>query len=257
MKVINVLKYVFRKNHFLMNTYKWLSITSINIRYKRSKRKNRKIVHFIHIGKTGGTAIKSVIKNYKSTKGFDIFIHGHEFKFKDALPGEYVFFVLRDPVDRFISGFYSRKRQGQPRTFWPYSKAEERAFGVFETPNELGLALSSTDSILRSKAQDAMKGIGHVNTSFWDWFENKEYLKNRLSDILFVGEQENLNKGFEELKRILGLPVYLKLPDSDVKAHRNPVKSDKRLDAVALQNLKKWYEKDYEFLSFLKSNGKI
>ena len=106
MKIINVLKYVFRKNRFLMNIYKWLRITISNIRYKRSKRKNRKIVHFIHIGKTGGTAIKSVIKRYNSTKEFDIFIHGHEFKFKDALPGEYVFFVLRDPIDRFISGFY-------------------------------------------------------------------------------------------------------------------------------------------------------
>ena len=257
MKVINVLKYVFRKNHFLLNTHKWLRTTTLNIRYKRSKRKNRKIVHFIHIGKTGGTAIKSVLKRYYSTKEFNIFMQDHEFKLNDALPGEYVFFVLRDPIYRFISGFYSRKRQELPRTFWPYSKEEKRAFGVFQTPNELGLALSSVDSVLRNQAQHAMKEIGHVNTSFWDWFENKEYLKNRLSDILFVGEQENLNKDFDELKRILGLPDYLKLPDNDFDAHRNPVKSDKSLDAIALQNLKKWYEKDYEFLSFLKSNGKI
>ena len=52
-------------------------------------------MHFIHIGKTGGTAIKSAIKRYNSTKEFDIFIHNHEFKFKDALPGEYVFFVSK------------------------------------------------------------------------------------------------------------------------------------------------------------------
>ena len=153
--------------------------------------------------------------------------------------------------------FILEKEKDNPEHFGLTLKVKKWAFGVFETPNEIGLSLSSKDSVLRKQAQNAMTEIGHVNTSFWDWFENKEYLNNRFADILFVGEQENLDKDFEELKRILRLPVYLKLPDNDLKAHRNPVKSEKSLDAIALRNLKKWYKKDYEFLSFLKSKNKI
>ena len=46
-------------------------------------------------------------------------------------------FALRDPLTRFISGFYSGLRKGAPRYDIGWSKGEKRAFSWFSTPQEL------------------------------------------------------------------------------------------------------------------------
>jgi len=56
----------------------------------------------------------------------------------------------------------------------------------------------------------------------------------RAADIFFIGFQERLNKDFEAVKALLGLPADMKLPADDVQAHRNPAHLDRKL-AVALR----------------------
>ena len=87
------------------------------------KLQGQQVVHFLHIGKTGGTAVKYALKRNLVNKEYMIYLHGHEFKLRDVQKGAKAFFFLRDPVDRFVSGFYSRRRQGQPRIFSPWSQA--------------------------------------------------------------------------------------------------------------------------------------
>ncbi len=74
--------------------------------------KNIQKIHFIHIGKTGGTAVKYALQDYNATVlgcRYEIILHNHNFKLKDIPIGEKFFFFVREPIDRFISGFYSRK----------------------------------------------------------------------------------------------------------------------------------------------------
>ncbi len=71
-------------------------------------------IHFLHIGKTGGTAVKYALSSYSKNEKYEIILHGHETKLKDIPNGEKFFFFLRNPITRFTSGFYSRKRQGRP-----------------------------------------------------------------------------------------------------------------------------------------------
>lgn len=220
--------------------------------------RGKQIIHFLHIGKTGGTAIKHVLKQSSVTNDYAIFIHNHETKFMDIQAGEKIIFFLRDPISRFVSAFYSRKRQGQPRIFNPWKAEEKIAFEYFETPNELAIALSSHDLEVKSRAEKAMRSIGHVKSSYWDWFQNEEYIKKRISDIFFIGFQESLTKDFTVLKKKLGTPDHLQLPNDDIKAHRNPKGIDKSLEAVAVKNLKQWYIKEYQFIelcrNIIKSN---
>jgi hypothetical protein len=147
-----------------------------------------------------------------------------------------------------LSGFHSRQRQGRPRYFSPWSPDEEQAFRRFATPNELARAISADDEGRRTEALDAMNAIRHLRVSYWSWFGERDYFLSRLPSVLFVGSQENLARDFRTLIGMLGLPAALELPTDDVKAHRNPVRSEPVIDDEARGNLVRWYATEYEFL---------
>ena len=208
----------------------------------------RRIAHFLHIGKTGGTAVVSVLSRYLNVSDYEIILHEHHVKLNNVPRGEKVFFFVRDPISRFVSGFYSRKRQGRPRHDVPWTPAENAAFARFTTPNELALALSSDDKLLQSAAVDAIQSIGHLNMPHWTWFKNERYFLSRGSDILFIGFQESLNEDFVMLTKLLNLPEEVRLPEDEFTSHKNPSDVDKQLDEAAIRNLKAWYHRDYQFL---------
>jgi hypothetical protein len=206
-------------------------------------------LHFLHIGKTGGTAVKHALTQHSIDSRYAIYLHRHEFRLRDVPMGEQVFFFLRNPISRFISGFYSRQRQGQPRYFSAWKENEKSSFEEFTTPNQLALALSSNDVEKKNRARLAMKTIRHVRDSYWKWFDCEEYFRSRLSDVFFVGRQERLAEDFEILKARLGLPEHLKLPGDDVNAHRTYPQVNKDLDEEAVANLRDWYQDDFRFVA--------
>lgn len=220
-----------------------------------SKILKKQTVHFLHICKTGGTAVKFALRNHHISDNYYVIVHGHDFTMQDVPEGEKMFFFVREPIDRFVSSFYSRKRMGMPRYNNPWSNAEKEAFELFDTPNSLANALSSKDINIRNQAVKAMKSIDNVKTSYWDWFENEKYFLSRNKDMIFIGNQKYLNRDWARLKKILKLPKNAKLPQDDLNAHKNPQNIDKNLDIEAKNNLREWYRKDYEFLALLQKKG--
>ncbi len=210
--------------------------------------RGKQLVHFLHIGKTGGSAIKYALRPATTSHQFVLLLHPHPVRLSDVPPGETVFFFLRDPITRFVSGFFSRQRQGKPRHFIPWSPEEKIAFDYFHLPNQLALALSSNDDGERAKACEAMRTIRHVRDSYWKWLKDEQYLDLRADDILFIGLQENLASDFEFLMSKMSFPTNLTLPGDDLCAHRNPSHLDKSLQSKAVDNLKHWYKEDYACL---------
>lgn len=219
-----------------------------------AKKRGKTIVHLIHIGKTGGSAVKYVLEQNKSTPSHEIFLHGHAIGLQNIEKGERIIFFLRDPIKRFISAFYGRQREDRPRYYSPWSKEEREAFETFATPNELARALSSMDDQFREKAIKAMRNIAHIRNSYWDWFCNENYMLSRKDDIYFIGTQENLSEDFFSLKKLLELPEDATLPTDSINAHRNPSNIDKALDEEAIKNLENWYKRDYDFIDFCQEN---
>ena len=212
-------------------------------------------VHFLHIGKTGGTAVKHAIgRAQESSSGararlpYVVHLHRHATGLRDIPVGEKFFFFVREPVSRFVSGFHSRQRQGKPRYSGRWSEQERDAFRRFGTPNRLATALSSTNDEERASAGTAMRSIPHVRDSYWKWFESEEYFMSRLDDLFFIGFQEHLCEDFELLKTRLRLPSDRMLPDDDVQSHANPRHLDRTLGDAAVANLHRWYEEDFRFL---------
>ena len=206
-------------------------------------------VHFLHVGKTGGTAFKHAIRAAPPPPSrYVIHLHPHRVVLRDVPEGEQFLFFLRDPVTRFVSGFYSRQREGRPRYAARWTPEEREAFEQFATPDKLALALSSDDREEGEHANAAMRNIRHVRDGYWKWFESEDYFRSRVRDLFFIGFQETLAGDFEILKSRLGLPGRLALPNDDVEAHITPRGLDRKLSAGAVENLRKWYEEDYRFL---------
>ncbi len=214
---------------------------------------NKQNIHFLHIRKTGGSALKYALRSSLLTDKFDITLHKHPTTLKDIPKNEKIIFYIRNPISRFISGFYSRQRQGKPRYFYPWDNEEKIAFEFFSTPNKLALALSSKNLEEKYKAEKAMKNINHIKSSYWDWFGDEKYFKSRLSDIFFIGSQEKFLHDFELLKKKLNLPNHIQLPTDDINMHKTPHSVDKFLEKEAIDNLKVWYKNEFKFINLCAS----
>ena len=220
----------------------------------------RRIVHVLHIGKTGGSSIKYALRQASQdhplstgrvlqvSRQHVVVLHPHRISFTDIPAGEGVVFVLRDSVSRFVSGFHSRLREARPRKFMPWSDDERVAFEYFKTPNDLAVALSSEDEAQRARAESAMLTIGHVNTTYRKWLVGEAYLQSRAADVFSICFQENLSEGFLQLRDKLGMDISVALPEDPVKSHRTPDTFDKRLNDVAVANLRHWYRDDEIFM---------
>jgi len=203
-------------------------------------------IHFLHIRKTGGNALKAALDPLSGE--FGLILHDHETTLADVPAGERVAFILRDPIERFMSGFNSRLRQGRPLKNSKWRDGEVWAFSIFKTPNDLAEALSSEAK--RADALRAMGEIAHVNTSLADWLRSLEYLQVRSGDIAWAGRTETLTSDFEKLKERIGLPASLALPDDPVAAHRTPDGFSQDLSAVGRANIAAWYQADRQFLAW-------
>jgi len=212
---------------------------------------DRPVAHFLHIGKTAGTALKAALSEAPPSDRFDVQVHPHEVRMADLPVVDRFFFSVRDPVSRFVSGFLSRQRQGRPAHVSPWRDAERIAFSRFSTPEDLAVALGpgAPGDERRREAVEAMKSIEHVNQSYWYWFDDEAHLRARASRILWIGRQETIEADLPLLTRELGVGELI-LPVEVERAHRAPMGSTRELSEEARSNIYNWYKRDYEFLAF-------
>ena len=146
-----------------------------------AKKKQR--IHFLHIGKTGGTVVKSVLKEFLEAPEYTLILHGHGTALEDVPKGDSVIFFLRDPVSRFISGFYSRQRKGLPRFYVEWRPLEKEVFEHFSTPNEIAVSLANEHSDNHVLAVTAMKSVPHFK-AYRKWYIDIDYFKSRFEDVV-------------------------------------------------------------------------
>jgi hypothetical protein len=206
----------------------------------------------IHIGKTGGTALKTVLHAYNARRDSDpIELFRHEMTLPRLVAessfSKAIFFV-RDPLSRFVSGFNSRLR-GDPRKKKANWSPEERfAFSRFTTPNDLAEALSSPTK--RKDAERAMRGIQHVREPLSYYLGSTGFLERNKDRIFFIGRQETFDDDVVCLKRMLGVEPEILPPSGREDANRTPPTMSTELSKRAIGNIKPWYEEDYPILEW-------
>lgn len=209
-------------------------------------------VHFLHIGKTGGNALRATLAPLMAERG--IVWHGHQTNLHDIPEGEQVVFFVRDPVARYVSGFNGRLRRDLPNQFCDWEPAERASFALFPNPNALAEALASPDGMARIEAEHAMRSIAHVRKPLAHFLTSADYVESRRDDILLIGFQETLEDDFQRLKQRLGLPAGLGLPRDPVVAHRMPPSFAAELSPAGRAAIEAWYARDIDLYRALLSH---
>ena len=203
----------------------------------------RPLAHFLHIGKAAGTAVTVALKDARDTAKYRLVRQSHTAGLKQIPEIDHFFFCVRDPMDRYVSGFLSRQQESAPRYHIPWSEGEAEAFARFHSPDALAVSLGAGGTEQRD-AEAAMRAIQHVQSSYWDWFGDPDYFKSRADHILWIGHQEALD--LRPLAAALGLE-RLELPTDPWRANKT-AQAKPELSDLARQNLRQWYAKDYAFL---------
>jgi hypothetical protein len=206
----------------------------------------RKSVHYLHIGKTAGTQIGHVIEQVnKSQSEITIIKNGHGTSLRSLPSIDGYFFSLRDPVARFRSGFYSRKRMGRPRLNNPWSASEARIFAEFEHANDLAEALFEKGA-RGCAAISAMMTIGHIGHSQVDWFKKAGDVF-ALRPPIWIIRQEYLETDVMTLLRRLGVTSAVSLTDDPVRSHKNDYSGIPPMSPLAIENIQRWHSADFQF----------
>lgn len=214
---------------------------------------NVKTVHFIHIRKTGGSAIKHALSRVPSldTPFGRIVVHRHDFGLRELPHDGICWFVVRDPVARFVSGFYSRFRKGLPLNDVPWSLEEEAAFGSYPTAHALADGLARDEE----NAHFAMRHIRHLMYPLSDWLVSAAFVRQHRKKILYVARQERLSADWARIRAILALPSYCALPDDPIAANRSPDQFASPLSSEGLAAVRRYYVGDYKILEALEALG--
>lgn len=202
-------------------------------------------LHFLHVRKTGGSAVKSALETLagQRTKWGQLTLHRHAIGLRDIPKSDHCFFVVRDPVSRFISGFHSRLRRGAPSGRVPWDAGEALAFGQFRTARDLAIGLAACDP----NATAAMSAIRHLKYPLADWLGKPHEVLARRHSILWVGRQECLDRDWDDLLRLLGLSSTLKLPSDSAQSNRSYTIDT--LTPAGEKAVRHWYSQDYALLA--------
>lgn len=162
---------------------------------------------FLHIPKTGGSGISQFGRKLISQNLKFPIVFGHEWSVKDALekfPDIRLAFIIRDPLERTVSGFNSRIRMGRPRNNSEWTVGEATAFSYFNTAAEMLEGLVSSDERTKSAACFAIRNISHLRHNYEFYFDSVEYLEKISGRIALIREIDDIGGFLKALCREIG-----------------------------------------------------
>ncbi|CAN5691256.1 hypothetical protein BH23PSE1_BH23PSE1_01600 [soil metagenome] len=237
------------------------TLKSIRTRLK-SRKKHKKIkerlaagysqkLGFLHIPKTGGSSL--------GTLGRALVRRGHRFpchfphpwrarEILEAFPAMQLVLVLRDPLERAISGFNSRLRQGRPTYDNLWSGAEAAAFAHFPSARAFLEALASEgNEHKRSAAAYAMRKISHLRWNYSYYFRDADFVRQNAGRFALIGDIARMDAFVRAAADLAGAP-----PDEAAalyaRRHEAAVRPSRLLDAFepdALERIRAHFAKDY------------
>ncbi|MCB1495944.1 MAG: sulfotransferase family 2 domain-containing protein [Bauldia sp.] len=172
---------------------------NLRLQAARSKRSG-----YLHIPKTGGSGIGQFLNKLTQTIGAEKVPtkFNHPWTVEHILqqfPEISIHVVIRDPVERMVSGFLSRMRMGRPRRNHIWNTPEAISFSFFSEPQQLLRALVSDDERLKSAALFAYAGIRHLRWNYVYYFQSPDYVDRIEKNIGVVREIDDTDAFLGEI----------------------------------------------------------
>lgn len=215
---------------------------------------------FLHIGKTGGTYIKSILKK-QAGQDNRLFV-GEHIDTLSSTKSTYgadrkLAFTFRNPKLRFVSGFNSRLRQGRPTYNVNWSEGEAIAFSYFATPNHLAEALYAKDERQKSAARYAISQVLHLKTGYTHYLTSPDLMDQEMAagNILLCCETSKIDNNIGKIFRALGLE------DVEIRdGNRNtaPDSASQIMSPLAVENIEEYWKDEFEIYQHcLKCAGEL
>jgi len=197
---------------------------------------------FIHITKCGGTYFKSRIVDPSVC-----FRSGHNITFHSALPFQKLVFILRDPLERFISSFYSRLAYSM-NTSTALSVRDAKFYQLYPTINDYVRSLSGNVAEQKRLLLNTLRYHDHFAMwgSYFDYFPRNiiAQIKQR-SHIL---RHSNLNSDISSFASSFSLNLS---EDSSPKRQSPPILP--KLDSSLIDFMIHQLRDEYSFYNSLVS----
>ena len=177
---------------------------------------------FIHVPKTGGMSIIRAIRKYK----LDVRYGHHRISYynKNEIQESFTFSFVRNPYDRFVSGFYYLKNGGINK--------QDKKLGEL-LPNNIEECLIMLKSLDRTQLTVNGVHIFHLTPQF--------YWHNR--EVDFIGKFERLDVDFKKaIKNITDNNITLE----KVNASKNNKHYTEYLSPTSIDCINTIFEKDFE-----------
>lgn len=181
----------------------------------------------LHIGKTGGSYLRSILTHNEDRWTRPLHLLGHGATLggtaKRFGADRKLGFVVRDPLSRFTSAFYSRQRQGRPTYQSQWSAEEAAAFLWFETAEDLALALTSKHEREKSAALFAFNAIQHLDKDLRHYLGGANRLLAEKDNIVVCVDLVDLNDNMDAIMDRLGVASFEIPPKPRVHAAPTPL----------------------------------
>ena len=217
---------------------------------------------FLHVGKGAGTTIEEWSGGLGNANRIKEEYHfrfnrNHLHVLGDDKTSCYMF-TVRDPISRWVSGFWSEARVGCPDHYGiqdpQHISLIRFPLFMFPTPNALAEALS--DPVLGFFARRAVGAIRHTRWNFEYYLPNLEDMI-RAKRIPFVASVNTLASDIAHVEKIIGVKSSFNISASP-HAHANSLQSSlSKLSPLAICNLVQLLKRDYELMDILFAHGLI
>ena len=179
-------------------------------RVVRKTKNGRTLDHgFLHIPKTGGSAFSNFSREMVMAGYIMPVKFGHVWTLSSiakSFPDTKISFMIRDPLERTVSAFNSRLRQGRPRFNRSWSQDEAIAFSLFSDVNAFLGALISKEEHDISAVHFTFRSVRHLDFNYRRYFENAKNIEQHRSSLHLVGEVENSLRFWERISGQMDIP---------------------------------------------------
>ena len=203
-------------------------------------------IAFHHIGKTGGTSLFGSINSVQYENGnkglleLGVTSRGHSGRFNYGADTK-VFFTVRDPIARMISGYYCKWfEKGWRKT---PSEIESKKKGL--SFNDFVTAWRTGEGELGKWANDLKNSSIHLGR-MKKWYKHIKAFKDNPQKVIFVMFQETLRDDFNTIRSTI--PRFSVLPDLP-RHNSNPSTRNKTISEQNHRFLADYFKEDYEFVN--------